>query len=68
MRKLLGKTCTTSGDHYISNSFEKLKSMIEQSSTLKYFNPGQEIYMETDASEKGLGCVLMQPGESGDES
>ena len=55
MRKLLGRDV-----HY--------KCKIEQSRTLKYFNPSQEIYVETEASEKGLGCVLMQPGESGDES
>ena len=42
--------------------------MIEQSPTFKYFAPSLEIYVETGASEKGLGCVLMQPGESGDES
>ena len=42
--------------------------MIEQAPTLKYFDTSQEIYVETDESEKGLGCVLMHPSESGDES
>ena len=29
--------------------------------TLKYFNPSLPIYIETNASKKGIGVVLMQP-------
>ena len=44
---------------------QELKSLV---GCEKDFDPSQEIYVGTDASGKGLGCVLMQPGESGDES
>ena len=68
MRKLLGKDMHYKWTALHQQQLEKLKSMMEQSPTRKYFDLSQEIYMETDTSEKGLGCVLMQPGESGDES
>ena len=42
-------------------SFKKLKSVIVKDMTLKYFNPSLPIYIETDASKKGIGVVLMQP-------
>ena len=29
--------------------------------TLKYFDPSLPIYIETDASKKGIGVVIMQP-------
>ena len=68
MRKLLGKEMLYKWTASHQQQFEKLKSMIEQSPTLKYFDPSQEIYVETDESEKELVCVLMQSGESGNES
>ena len=68
MRKLLGKEVHYKWTASYQQWFVKLKSMIEQSPTLKNFDPSQEIYMETDASEKVLGCVLVQLGESGDGS
>ena len=41
-------------------AFKKLKSMIVKDMTLKYFDPSLPIYIETDASKKGIGVVLMQ--------
>ena len=32
--------------------------------TLKYFDANLPIYVETDASKKGIGVVLMQPDPS----
>ena len=43
------------------DAFNKLKSAIVKDMTLKYFNPRLPIYIETDASKKGIGVMLMQP-------
>ena len=42
-------------------AFKKLKSAIVKDMTLKYFDANLPIYIETDASKKGIGVVLMQP-------
>ena len=42
-------------------AFKKLKSVIVKDITLKYFDPSLPIHIETNASNKGIGVVLMQP-------
>ena len=42
-------------------AFKKLKSAIVKDMTLKYFDANLPIYIETDASKKGTGVLLMQP-------
>ena len=44
-----------------NEAFRKLKSTIVKDMMLKYFNTNLLIYIETDASKKGIGVVLMQP-------
>ncbi|KAI5754516.1 hypothetical protein M8J77_009180 [Diaphorina citri] len=44
------------------SAFSKLKTIIGQSSNLKYFDVNSEIYIQTDASGFALGCALMQNG------
>ena len=43
------------------DAFNKLKGAIVKDMTLKYFESNLPIYIETDASKKGIGVVLMQP-------
>ena len=42
-------------------AFKKLKSAIVKDMMLKYFDANLPIYIETDASKKGIGVMLMQP-------
>ena len=49
---------------YHDDAFTKLKGAIVKDMTLKHLNPNLPIYIETDASKKGIGVVLMQPDPS----
>ena len=42
-------------------AFKKLKCAIIKDMMLKYFDANLSIYIETDASKKGIGVVHMQP-------
>ena len=45
-------------------AFKNLKSAIVKDITLNYFDTNLPIFIETDASKKGIGVVLMQPDPS----
>ena len=44
-------------DH--QNCFERLKNLISCGKTLKYFDPNQDVCIQCDASEYGMGAVLL---------
>ena len=41
------------------NAFEKIKNMLVSAPTLKFYDPTKEVEIENDASQSGLGSVLM---------
>ena len=43
-------------------AFDKVKSMVKQTPCLSFYDPSKELTVESDASEHGLGSVLMQSG------
>ena len=45
-----------------TNAFNRLKSMLTAAPVLAYFSPDKEIVVQCDASQSGLGTVLMQDG------
>ena len=45
-------------------TFKTLKNAIVKDVTLKYFDSNLPIYIETDASKKGIGVVMLQPDNS----
>ena len=45
-------------------AFKTLKNAIVKDVTLKYFDSNLPIYIETDASKKGIGVVMLQPDNS----
>ena len=44
-----------------TEAFNKLKTAICKDVTLKYFDSSLPIYIECDASKKGIGMVMLQP-------
>ena len=46
----------------MQKEFNNIKEMISKETQLVHFNPEKEVVIETDASEKGLGAVLLQEG------
>lgn len=45
------------------NAFKRLKMKITQVPVLKYYSPEEELTLQCDASETGLGAALTQNGE-----
>ena len=44
--------------------FSAIKQEVSTHSVLRYFDPAEEIVIQTGASMKGLGAVLLQNGQS----
>ena len=44
------------------NSMKEIKRMVTEPPILAFYDPAKELVIESDASQKGLGAVLMQQG------
>ena len=44
--------------------FDKIKEAVCKGVTLKFYDPNLPIFIETDASQNGIGVVLLQPLDS----
>ncbi|XP_009770762.2 uncharacterized mitochondrial protein AtMg00860-like [Nicotiana sylvestris] len=63
LTKLLGKDAKFVWDDKCQESFEKLKSLLTQAPILSLPAEGKDYVVYSDASHRGLGCVLMQEGK-----
>ena len=45
-------------------AFKQLKEAIAKDVTLQFFNQDLPLYMEVDASKKGIGTVMFQPNKN----
>ena len=43
--------------------FKRIKEMATTSPLLKYYNPEDELTIQSDASEKGHGAAVLQKGQ-----
>jgi len=44
-------------------SFEQVKQIISEAPVLKLFDPKEDVELQCDASDRGLGACLMQAGQ-----
>ena len=49
--------------HEHDETFETVKDLVTQALLLKYYNPTNELTVQGDASEKGLGAALLDNGK-----
>ena len=45
-------------------AFNQLKEAISKDVTLQFFNQDLPLYIEVDASKKGIGAVMLQPDKN----
>uniref|UniRef100_A0A8C7YWC8 Gypsy retrotransposon integrase-like protein 1 n=1 Tax=Oryzias sinensis TaxID=183150 RepID=A0A8C7YWC8_9TELE len=63
LRKLTHKDCEWSWNKQHEDAFIKLKGTITNAPVLKYYSPEEELTVQCDASDTGLGAALMQNGK-----
>ena len=63
LTKLLRKGIKFEWTDKCQNSFEQLKRMLVEAQVLTQPTSGKEYTLYSDASDIGLGCVLMQDGK-----
>lgn len=60
LRELLKKNVLFQWNQTHSDAVTKIKELIVEAPILQNFNPDEEIIIQTDASQNGLGCCLLQ--------
>ncbi|KAF6026232.1 hypothetical protein EB796_015460 [Bugula neritina] len=63
LRELTKKSVTWSWGDEQQEAFDKLKTLVVSSPTLKLFDPDLPLTLSVDSSQSGMGAVLMQEGQ-----
>ena len=58
--RFAGRTWNLGCTESVHVTFSRTKEEISKNVTLPYFNPSSETTLQTDASKKGLGAVILQ--------
>lgn len=62
LRKLLERETEWHWEDAQQQSFEKLKYLVTQSPTLKFFDVSKPVTLSVDSSSEGIGAVILQEG------
>ena len=62
IRNLTCKESEWNWTHEHNKAFMRIKEMATTAPLLKYYNPQEELTIQCDASERGLGAALLQQG------
>lgn len=62
LRDLLKKDALWCWNTEHQNAFDNLKKLVSNAPTLKFFDPSEQIVVQSDASKDGLGACLLQKG------
>lgn len=63
LRQLTHKDCEWKWSEQHEEAFLKLKAIITNTPVLKYYSPEEELTVQCDASDTGLGAALVQMGK-----
>ncbi|KAI4887128.1 hypothetical protein NFI96_019030, partial [Prochilodus magdalenae] len=63
LRQLTHKDCEWKWTDQLDQAFLKLKETITNTPVLKYYSPDEELTVQCDASDTGLGAALVQRGK-----
>ncbi|KAL6471877.1 hypothetical protein MHYP_G00205270 [Metynnis hypsauchen] len=63
LRQLMHKDAVWEWSDVQENAFRKLKRTIATAPVLKYYDPEEDLTLQCDSSETGLGAALMQAGQ-----
>ena len=63
LRCLLDKDVQWHWNDTHEKSWKQVKQLITREPVLKYFDPSKEVTLQCDASESGLGAVILQEGQ-----
>ena len=62
IRNLTCKESEWNWTHEHNEAFMRIKEMATTAPLLKYYNPQEELTIQCDASDRGLGAALLQKG------
>ena len=62
LRELMKKPVIFQWNEEHEEAWVKIKNILSSSEGLAHFDPKKDIIIETDASQKGIGCALFQEG------
>ena len=63
LRQLTHKDVPWQWNHEHDLAFEKIKKLVTTAPRLKYYDPKEELTVQCDARDKGLGAALLQKGQ-----
>ena len=63
LQELTQKDTTWVWDHPQQEALEKLKQAVTNTPILRYYNISEEVTLQCDASQSGLGAAMMQNGQ-----
>ncbi|XP_055543197.1 uncharacterized protein K02A2.6-like [Wyeomyia smithii] len=62
LRRLTKDTVEYIWDKEAAYEFNQIKHLVSQSPILRYYDPSEPLVIQCDASQLGVGCVLLQGG------
>ena len=63
LRKLMAKEVEWHWTEHQEQAFEKIRQLVTEAPVLRYYEPKEELTLQSDASQTGLGAVLTQNGQ-----
>ena len=63
LRKLMAKDVEWHWTPHQDQAFQRIRQLVTEAPVLKYYEPGEELTLQSDASQTGLGAVLTQNGQ-----